>query len=126
MNEEETEILFDVISMWEVFEHIQENDCSLILSNIKKNFSDKGIFVGSISTLEYVNSETGVPYHVTIKDEEWWRELFYDNGLEFVESEFDFHEYCRGVGSRFQDPHSYRKYPSAGFHFVAKKSMTSS
>ena len=88
VNDEEVEILFDVISMWEVFEHIQEKDCAAILSHIKQNLSGTGIFVGSSSTLDYVNSEAGVPYHVTIKDKEWWKSLYVENRLEFVESEF--------------------------------------
>ena len=79
--------------------------------------------VRTYSLLEYVNSLTGTPYHVTLKPKEWWSELFLEHGLKFVESSFEEYEFYRGVGGRFQDVHSYRQRPEAGFHFVAKRIM---
>ena len=114
-------LLFDVISMWEVFEHIPENECENVLKNVRASLSDDGIFVGSISLLEYVHPKTGAPYHVTLKEKQWWAELFLINGLEMQESPFNNYEYCRGVGGQFQDVHSYESNPEAGFWFFAKK-----
>lgn len=114
-------LLFDVISMWEVFEHIPESECANVLKNVSACLSDDGIFVGSISLLEYVHPRTGVPYHVTLKDKQWWAELFLSSGLEMQESPFNNYEYCRGVGGQFQDVHSYELNPEAGFWFFAKK-----
>lgn len=112
---------FDVVSMWEVFEHIPEKLCPDVLKNIYSNLANDGLFVGSISRLEYISATTGIPYHVTIKDYEWWKCMFSENGFEFVKSEFKNGEYCRGVGNVYQDPHNYEMNPETGFHFTARK-----
>jgi 2-polyprenyl-3-methyl-5-hydroxy-6-metoxy-1,4-benzoquinol methylase len=116
-----TALKFDVISMWEVFEHIPEELCPSVLKNVHSNLADDGLFVGSISRLEYVNATSGIPYHVTLKDPAWWECLFTENGFDFISSEFRSEEYCRGVGNRYQDLHNYNTHPEYGFHFTAKK-----
>jgi len=121
IKENKAKLNFDIITMWEVFEHIPEDLCPNVLKNVYFNLSNDGLFVGSISRLEYINSRTGIPYHVTLKDLNWWRELFNANGFELINSEFRHEEYCRGVGNRYQDQHDYRKNPDTGFHFTAKK-----
>lgn len=92
---EKKKIKFDIVSMWEVFEHVPETQCGLVLQNIRENLNDDGLFVGLISLLEYVNQHTGVPYHVTLKEKTWWTKLFSDYGLEIVDSDFRDFEYCR-------------------------------
>lgn len=115
------QIKFDVISMWEVFEHIPEHLCSGVLNNVHKNLSSNGIFIGSISLLDYVNPVNGTIYHVTLKEKEWWDELFASCGFEVQELPFNHNELCRGTGRNYVDVHDYSKNPSAGFHFFAKK-----
>lgn len=122
ISEDFSRLRFDIISMWEVFEHIPEELCSQLLRNVYNNLSDEGLFVGSISRLEYTNENSGRIYHVTLKPRSWWEKKFEDNGFVLVASEFSHDEYCRGVGGRYQDPHDYRKNPEKGFHFTAKKS----
>jgi len=113
-------IEFDIITMWEVFEHIPEELISGVLQNIYCNISHQGYFIGSISTIEYVNSKTGTVYHVTLKDIDWWKEKFRENGLEFIPIPIPVQSCYRGVGNRYQDPHSYIEDPSTGFHFSAR------
>lgn len=67
---------FDVITAWEVLEHIQENDLEQLFKNIKKHLKDDGIFVGSISSWDDIDPESGVNWHVTVKPHEWWSEKF--------------------------------------------------
>jgi len=117
----EAQLRFDVISMWEVFEHIPEDLCPSLLNNVYSNLADDGIFVGSISKLEYVSKKTGVPYHITIKDLGWWERMFSENGFEFINSDFRNEEFCRGVGDRYQDLHNYVQSPEMGFQFTARK-----
>ena len=119
LDKAEKNITFDVISMWEVFEHIPKDLCGQVLDTIRAQLSENGLFVGSISQLEYVNADTGTPYHVTLESKEWWQELFCQHGLILIESEFKDFEYYRGVGDRYQDLHSYKRNPETGFHFVA-------
>lgn len=121
LDESNKRIQFDIVSMWEVFEHIQEEKCNSVLKNIHDHLSADGLFVGSISQQEYVNQESGICYHVTLKSKSWWYEKFKKNKFKIVESQFKFVEYCRGVGDSYQDLHNYDKEPHLGFHFVLQK-----
>ena len=114
---------FNIITMWEVLEHIEEDDLNGLFKNINEHLrSPNGYFIGSISLLEYVD-KNGRPYHVTLKSKKWWADKFQENALIMIESHpFNEKFFCRGVGSRFQDAHNYLLYPEEGFHFVAIKS----
>jgi hypothetical protein len=111
---------FNLITMWEVLEHIGEDDLPGLLQNVKLHLASTGYFVGSISLVEYADKE-GAPYHVTLKPKDWWRERFEENGLVMLD-EHPFNErlFCRGNGPRFQDFHNYSSTPGEGFHFVAR------
>jgi 2-polyprenyl-3-methyl-5-hydroxy-6-metoxy-1,4-benzoquinol methylase len=119
---EDEMVNFDIITMWEVFEHIFEQDIDSVLNNIVDNLNDDGFFIGSISTLEYLNPKTGVIYHVTLKEYEWWEKKFHNSGLTMIALPIPAFSCCRGVGDRYQDPHSYIDAPETGFHFCAIKS----
>lgn len=112
---------FDVITMWEVLEHIAEQDLAGLLVNIGRHLNERGYFIGSISLLEYVDS-TGSPYHVTLKPRDWWKAKFIESGLVMLETHpFNEKLFCRGNGPRFQDFHNYALNPNEGFLFVAQK-----
>ncbi len=111
---------FDVITMWEVLEHIEENSLDSLLNNIHAHLRAGGYFMGTISLLEYVGSN-GAPYHVTLKSRPWWREKFRENDLVMLDDHpFNERLFCRGNGPRFQDFHNYFSNPHEGFHFVAR------
>lgn len=112
---------FDVITIWEVLEHIHERDLSELLTNVSKLLSEQGYFIGSISLVEYVDRD-GIPYHVTLKPKQWWKQKFLENKLIMLE-EHPFNEriFCRGNGPRYQDFHNYEINPNEGFWFVAQK-----
>lgn len=119
VNQHNEVVKFELITMWEVFEHIPETSIDAVLQNIRSNLSADGFFIGSISTLEYVNLQTGTEYHVTLQDKAWWSEKFKQNGLVMVDLPIPVTACYRGVGNRYQDPHSYITNPEAGFHFAA-------
>ncbi|WP_457108599.1 SAM-dependent methyltransferase, partial [Methylobacterium sp. P5_C11] len=111
---------FDIISMWEVLEHIPESDLPQLFENVRTHLSNDGIFVGSIAT--YDDIVDGVSYHPTVKPEMWWRNVVQNYGLKFVPpTMFSFKDYCRGSGNpnTWADP-DFSKNPEAGFHFVMK------
>ena len=111
---------FDLITSWEVLEHIGESDLPALFANIRRHLAQHGYFIGSISMLEYDNG-AGIPYHVTIKPPEWWRQRFLENGLVILDSHpFIEKLFCRGNGPRYQDYHNYARHPEDGFLFVAK------
>lgn len=116
-------LFFDLITAWEVLEHINESDLPRLFANVKRHLSSWGYFVGSISFLEYSNA-LGLPYHVTLKPRSWWENVFKDHGLEIMTVHpFAVDTFCRGNGPRFQDFHNYTLRPDEGFHFVAKSSV---
>lgn len=111
---------FDLITAWEVLEHIPEDRIDRVLGNVKLNLSADGCFIGSISMVEY-NAENGNPYHVTLRSKEWWVTKFRESGFYWYEnSKFNLKYFPRGNGVKFQDYHNYHKDPAAGFHFVVK------
>jgi len=73
---------FDVISMWDVLEHIAESDLPQLLNNIRTHLADGGIFVGSVSFSPSVHD--GVELHVTRHEREWWEKTFADHGFEIL------------------------------------------
>ena len=113
-------VQFDLITMWEVLEHIGEASLPGILANIANHLTPTGFCLGSISRLQY-NAVDGTPYHVTRQPKSWWRERFAAHGLDITEVHpFNERLFCRGNGPRFQDMHNYFTDQDAGFHFVAK------
>jgi len=119
-NDEDT-LRFDLITTWEVLEHIAETDLGRLLQNVSVHLTPTGYFIGSVSLLEYVDAN-GHPYHVTIKSKSWWKDKFQENGLLMLD-EHPFNErlFYRGNGPRFQDIHNYFSHPEEGFHFVARR-----
>ena len=67
-------IKFDIISAWEVIEHIAEEDLPSFFKHISDNLSTGGIFCGSISTKEEVLE--GYKLHQTVWDELTWYSNF--------------------------------------------------
>jgi predicted TPR repeat methyltransferase len=62
--------LCDVITAWDVLEHIHEIDLGVLITNIRNNLKTNGLFVASIATFE------DHPHHVTLKEKDWWLNLF--------------------------------------------------
>ncbi|MGH1573698.1 methyltransferase domain-containing protein [Methylobacterium sp. P31] len=109
---------FDVITMWEVLEHIEQKLLPQLFANVKNHLADGGIFVGSAAT--YDDVADGISYHPTVKPESWWRERVREHGLHFIPSSmFSFKDFCRGSGNQntFYDA-DFSKNPELGFHFV--------
>jgi len=61
---------FDVISAWEVLEHIPESDLPVFFNNVWRHLVPGGAFVGTVS----MNFDKD--YHQTVKPFEWWRAVF--------------------------------------------------
>jgi len=71
---EEEKIEFDIITAWEVVEHIHPDDLSDFFKYINDNLKPGGIFLASVSTIEDVIE--GFKLHQTIFSEvEWYQKL---------------------------------------------------
>lgn len=62
--------LCDLITAWDVLEHIPEIDISGLIMNIRNNMKFNGLFVCSIATF------LDEPHHVTLRPKEWWLKEF--------------------------------------------------
>ncbi len=92
---------FDIISMWDVLEHIAKPNLNTLLENIWNHLEEGGIFVASISTDASVVD--GVDLHVTKEPREWWEKCFAEAGFEIIEP-LEPHFMPRGGTN---PPHSY-------------------
>lgn len=63
-------VLFDVITSWEMIEHIPEERLPFLFDNIKRHLAPGGFFIGSISPVY------GPPYHQTVAPRSWWEPLW--------------------------------------------------
>jgi SAM-dependent methyltransferase len=114
---------FDIISMWEVLEHIHQDDLPTLFSNIRNHLKDDGLFLGSIALRH--DTVDGIDYHKTVMPQQWWVDAFTQHGLSIMyEHNFAFNDFCRGTGNGPEDS-DFSKDPGAGFHFVAKLISTS-
>jgi len=82
---------FDVISSYEVLEHIPESRLPTMLGNIRNHLNPDGFFIGSVTMIsDMVN---GIEYHQTIQPFEWWVEQFSRVGLR-IDTESNFPEWA--------------------------------
>ena len=111
-------VKFDVVTCWEVLEHIPETGLVSLLRNIRHHLTPSGIFVGSVATFPDGNPVTGAVYHVTLRPRNWWLDRFREQG--FVELEripFETRDYVRGHGMGLRD---WDPADGDGFHLVLK------
>jgi SAM-dependent methyltransferase len=83
--------LFNVVTAWEFFEHIDEAGLPGVIDNIKRHLAPKGIVLASIARYEHV--EDGFRLHQTIQEKSWWIRMFAERGLarqEKLEAYFNF------------------------------------
>jgi 2-polyprenyl-3-methyl-5-hydroxy-6-metoxy-1,4-benzoquinol methylase len=111
-----TNLKFDLVTCWEVMEHIKEADIEKIALNVKELILPTGLWIMSISTVDdFVN---GVNLHETVKPANWWIEKFELLGLHHradLVSYFS-EQYIRG--NRYNGPNS--------FHLILSKDIEKS
>lgn len=113
-------VFFDVISTWEVLEHIKEEDLNQLLQNIWDHLYSNGIFCASVADWPDIDPKTGVNWHVTMHPQSWWEELFSSFGFIIENDIFDVADMPRGA---FNPPNVF--YPNStecsSFHIVVRK-----
>lgn len=110
--------LFDIITAWEVLEHLHEYEVPALLENIRRHLAPDGLFAASIAQFPDFSPATGITYHNTIRPVEWWHERCRESGLEIRDGLFKVDEYVRGSGNGSSD-WDIRLNPDCGFHLVA-------
>lgn len=96
---------FDIVTCWEVMEHIKESDLAMVAENVKKHLLPHGLWVMSVSKVD--DFFEGVNLHQTVKPKKWWIEKFASLGLTHLEAyETYFSEqYIRG--NRYESKDSF-------------------
>ncbi|MCH9633587.1 MAG: hypothetical protein S4CHLAM7_03150 [Chlamydiae bacterium] len=119
VNENNSIATFDIISAWELLEHIPENSVDLLIKQIKLHLNDGGLFIGSICFTS--DLKDGHEYHATIQSNEWWLKKFSDQGFEILENVFSIKDFPRGSSNpRVTDDYNVLEAPSEHSHLVAK------
>jgi len=109
---------FDLITAWEVLEHLPRESLPRFFQNLRCNLGDRGMFVASIATVPHEDPETGAVWHVTVEPKEWWVQQFGTAGFQLVEGVFAHRDYVRGSGNPRTDDPDHEKDPTMGFHLV--------
>lgn len=110
---------FDIVSAWEVLEHISESDLPFLVENIRRHMKPASIFCASICTVPDEDPGIGAVWHVTVKPREWWIATLQEFGFRMVDMGFNVTDFPRGSGN----PLATGDWAGAdfGFHVVAKK-----
>ena len=78
-NDEYGDVRFDVVTAWDVLEHIKEEDLPQFMQNVKNHMHQTSLFFVGIATFPCDN------YHVTIKDCDWWRDYLSKDWINYHE-----------------------------------------
>lgn len=104
-------LLFDVVTAWEVIEHIAEPDLAQVADNVKQHLAPGGLWIMSVSTIDDVVD--GIRLHQTVKGKPWWQTRFAELGLVHHEP------YVRYFNTQFVRG---KKYGAPGsFHLVLSR-----
>ena len=71
----EEDAKFDLITLWEVFEHIEKQDLPILIKNIAKHMNKNSLLIGSVCTIRDENPLKKSVYHKTVENKDWWRPL---------------------------------------------------
>jgi len=87
---------FDVVTSWELIEHIAEQALSGVASNVERHLAPDGLWIMSISPNDEVIH--GVRLHQTVKPRSWWLAKFLSLGWHHLDSHERFFnsQYVRG------------------------------
>jgi SAM-dependent methyltransferase len=87
---------FDVITLWEVMEHLPKDRLDTVCNNIHEHLEDHGLVIASISSNEEVIN--GIKLHLTIQDKKQWIDMFEKNRLYHISkySSYFNTQYVRG------------------------------
>lgn len=115
---------FDIITAWEVLEHIAEADLPQLFENIKNHLALGGYFVGSIANWDDIDPTSGVNWHVTVRPYEWWVRKFTEAGFQICTEDFATADLARGA---YNPPQCYLApadmvFTEKSFHIAVKNS----
>lgn len=75
-------VKFDIITCWELIEHIAEQDLPELCRSVSAHLADGGLWIMSVANWHDVHN--GVELHQTVRPKTWWAKTLLDHG--FVEA----------------------------------------
>lgn len=87
---------FDVITAWEVMEHLPEESLDQFFENLKKHMNKTSLFICSIAAWNDIDPITKVNWHVNVKPLKWWIKIFNKSGFQVINNVFDEADFPRG------------------------------
>ncbi len=92
---DQQDLKFDLLTAWEVVEHIHPNDLGQLFENIRSNLAEGGYFIAS--TASGPSIQDGIELHQTRMSNREWREYIAKrySDLEWVDLGLQTHEYVR-------------------------------
>ena len=115
---------FDLITAWEVLEHIPQNLLEGLFRNIDRHLAAGGVFAASVATFEDMDAATGLRWHQTVKPKAWWLEEIRRVAPDLVEVRTGWRtkDFPRGSGNpNIPWDWDADAVPSLGFHLVMQK-----
>ncbi|WP_081836084.1 bifunctional 2-polyprenyl-6-hydroxyphenol methylase/3-demethylubiquinol 3-O-methyltransferase UbiG [Brevundimonas sp. EAKA] len=109
---------FDIITAWEVLEHLPRELLPEFFRNVRRHLAPKGVFVASVALFEDKDERTGAVWHITLESQKWWEERLAEEGLAVVDHTFETADFVRGSGNGPADWNAVT-HPEMGFHIVA-------
>lgn len=120
-------VLFDVVTAWEVLEHISESELPQLVQNIYNTMAMGSIFVATVAAKTDTDPVTGRDWHQTIRPFIWWKSLFEAHGFVLENDKFTVYDLARGV---YNPPHCYEQPYDVSkanfdedFYLVARKTV---
>ena len=104
---ESKRLQLDVVTCWEMIEHISEPDIAKVAANVKRHLATGGIWIMSVSPNEEVIH--GVRLHQTVQPKSWWVRKFAELGLEHSEPHRSLFQHAICPGTKYERP---RQFPS--------------
>jgi SAM-dependent methyltransferase len=102
---------FDVVTCWELMEHIATPDLPRLAGNVIKHLSPDGLWIMSVSSRPDIIN--GVNLHQTVQPKSWWIDTFAQLGLVHRK------EYVRYFNTQFVRGPKY--FADGSFHLVLSR-----
>ncbi|MGA2372144.1 MAG: class I SAM-dependent methyltransferase [Candidatus Korobacteraceae bacterium] len=113
---------FDLITAWEVLEHIPDAALTGMIDSIVLHLRPGGYFIGSVDLLPDGNPLIGAVYHQTLEPAAWWEQRFCERGfVKVAKHPFTTEDMVRGHGLSLKD---WSPEDGHGIHLILQKVLT--